>query len=186
MKTDNLKELFKNIDDSFDVETPNTHHEARFLNKLKNKDTKVVADKNHKAKIWKPLFAIAASIVLCLGLFITLQQNDSVKDLASVSPELSVTQNFFTAAIAQELTTLNNERTPKTAILIDDALKQLNTLEKEYETLKIDLTESGDDKRVIHAMISNFQNRIDVLNNVLQNIEEVKNLNTNTNEKSII
>ena len=55
-------------------------------------------------------------------------------------------------------------------------MKQIETLENKYEQLKEDLSESGDDSRVIYAMISNFQNRIDLLQNVLQKIEEIKPL----------
>ena len=71
---------------------------------------------------------------------------------------------------------LNQERTPETKALIDDALKQLKTLESDYENLKKDLTKSGDDKRVIYAMINNFQNRINVLQTVLEQIESIKQL----------
>ena len=92
----------------------------------------------------------------------------------------SKTQDFFTSTIALELTKLNNERSPETEALINDALKQLDILEKDYNKLKIDLTESGNDKRVIYAMITNFQNRIEILQNVMQNIEEVKQYNQET------
>ena len=61
----------------------------------------------------------------------------------------------------------------------------MEILEKEYESLKIDLTNSGDDKRVIYAMISNFQTRIDLLKNVMETIENVKQLKKNNNENSI-
>ena len=94
------------------------------------------------------------------------------------------TQNFFTLTISEELLKLNEERSPETEKLINDAMKQMEILEKEYESLKIDLTESGDDKRVIYAMISNFQNRIELLQNVLEKIEEVKQLKQNENENS--
>jgi len=186
MNTDNLNTLFNRLEGEFDDAKPRLDHQARFLNKLKSQNEKTETAKISKTKKWKPLLAIAASIVLCLGLFTLMPHNDSVKDLANVSPELSVTQNFFTTTIEKELVTLNNERTPETAILIDDALKQLNILEKEYDILKIDLNKSGDDKRVIYAMINNFQNRIDVLQNVLNNIEKVKTLNQNSNEKITI
>ena len=131
-------------------------------------------------KLWKPLIAVAATIVLCFSLITVFQQEPEVKDLASVSPELSKTQDFFTSTIALELTKLNNERSPETEALINDALKQLDILEKDYNKLKIDLSESGNDKRVIYAMISNFQNRIEILQNVMQNIEEVKQYNQET------
>ncbi|WAC02871.1 hypothetical protein N7U66_04360 [Lacinutrix neustonica] len=73
----------------------------------------------------------------------------------------------------------------ETEVLILDALKRMGTLEKEYKLLKTDLTESGNDKRVIHAMIDNFWNRIHVLKSVLENIETTKNLKQNNNETSI-
>jgi GrpB-like predicted nucleotidyltransferase (UPF0157 family) len=116
--------------------------------------------------------------------FTLLKPSNNVKDLASVSPEMSQTETFFTSTISEALVKLNNERTSETEILINDALKQMNILEKEYESLKIDLTESGDDKRVIYAMITNFQTRIDILKNVMNTIEHVKQLKQNKNENS--
>lgn len=97
--------------------------------------------------------------------------------MASVSPELSQTQDFFTAAIALELNKIKSQRGPENGILVSDALKQMTFLEKNYERLKLDLTESGNDHRVIYAMISNFQSRIDLLENVLISIEHVKEFN---------
>jgi hypothetical protein len=184
MEKDNLHTLFENLKHEFDVENPKDGHELRFLSKLKGGETKVVKLNHTKTSFWKPLLAVAASVVLCVSILTVIRQKSEANDLASISPELSETQAFFTTAIIQEIATLNNERSPKTETIINDALNQVNILEKEYESLKIDLTESGDDKRVIYAMISNFQNRIDVLQNVLKQIEEVKQLNKNNNENN--
>ena len=74
--------------------------------------------------------------------------------------------------------------TDKIDQIINDALKQIQLLEKEYQNLKTDLTESGKDQRVIYAMISNFQNRIDILNTVLEQIENVKQFNSVSNENN--
>jgi len=185
MERDNLKSLFENLQNEFDVESPNVGHEQRFLAKLKGEDTTRVVLKNSKSSFWKPFMAIAASLVLGISIFAIVQQGPEAKDLASISPELSETQDFFTTAIALELASLNSERTPETETIVADALKRIDLLEKAYEKLKIDLNESGDDKRVIYAMISNFQSRIDLLQNVLKQIEEVKQLNQNSNENKI-
>lgn len=186
MKKDNVYTLFENLKNEFDVENPNDGHELRFLSKLNGGEAKVAEFKFSKSSFWKPFLAVAASVILCVSILTVIQQQTKVNDLASISPELSKTQEFFTTAIAQELSVLNNERSPKTEAIINDALAQINILEQEYEGLKIDLTESGDDKRVIYAMISNFQNRINLLQNVLKQIEEVKQLNKNYNENNTI
>jgi len=96
--------------------------------------------------------------------------------LENVYTELSKTQAFFTSTIHNELKKINKKRTPEKKELIDDAMKQLKILENDYESLKKDLTESGDDKRVIYAMISNFQSRINVLQHVMERIEDVKQI----------
>ena len=184
MKKDSLETLFENLKNEFDIESPNVGHEQRFLSKLKGEETKVYVLKPTKPSFWKPLLAVAASLILGLSIFAIVERQPEAKDLASVSPELSETQKFFTTAIRQEMASLNSERTPETDKIINDALARIDLLEKAYAKLKVDLAESGDDKRVIYAMISNFQDRIELLQNVLKQIEEVKQLNQNNNESN--
>jgi hypothetical protein len=183
MKKDSLDSLFKNLEKDFDFEMPKLGHQQRFLDKL-NKNAEDVRVKNPFRSIWRPLTGIAASIVLLISVFIGFNQDGNITDLASISPEMAQTQSFFTNAIAEEFDKLEAETSPEAQLLIKDAMIQLEVLDKEYEKLKYNLNESGEDQRVIYAMISNFQNRIDLLQNVLQQIEDVKQLKNNTYENS--
>lgn len=182
MEKDTIDDLFENLRGEFDINEPNQGHELRFLDKLKTNNVVSNDFKNSSGFNWKPFLAIAASIVICFSVFMTLQNQPEALDLASVSPELSETQDFFTVTIENELKKLNNERSPLTEQIINDALEQIQVLETNYQNLKTDLTESGSDQRVIYAMISNFQNRIAILNTVLEQIEDVKQLKINKNE----
>jgi len=182
MSKDNLQELFHQLKNDFNVEDPTINHQERFLGKLNNQ-YKVVAKKSSRS-LWKPVLSIAASIILLVALFFGNQQSNELKDLASISPEMAETQNFFTSTIEAELNKIQNESSPEAQSLIEDALKQMRALETNYEVLKQDLSESGNDKRVIYAMISNFQNRIELLENVLLHIEQIKQLKNTTNENS--
>ena len=174
---DNLDNLFKTLQNDFDVEIPNKHHEDRFLAKLKKQNRQVEPAKK-TFPFLKPLMAVAATVILLITLTIAFQKQDNnTADLASVSPEMAKTQSFFTATIAQELKQLEKENAPEVQPLIQDALKQLNVLEINYEKLKLDLTKSGNDKRVIYAMIANFQSRIEILESVMETIDHVKQLN---------
>ncbi len=186
MKKDKIDNLFETLHSEFDFENPNIGHKQRFLSKLKNQNSETVIIASRKSNYWKPFLSIAASIALLISVFTMLQPTEQVKDLASVSTEMSKTQNFFTSTISEELLKLNEERSPETEVLINDGLKQMKILEKEYESLKIDLTKSGDDKRVIYAMISNFQTRINILKNVMETIENVKQSKQQNNENSTI
>lgn len=182
MQNDTIDDLFENLKGKFDVNEPNQGHENRFLEKLKANDMASIKSERKSSFNWKPFLAVAASVIICFGVFTTMNAQPEVMDLASVSPELSETQDFFTASIESELKKLNQERSPLTEQIINDALEQIQLLEKEYQNLKTDLTESNKDQRVIYAMISNFQNRIDILNTVLEQIETIKQLKINSDE----
>ena len=182
MKQDTMDDLFDRLEGQFDFNEPDLGHEARFLEKLKTKST---ALNSRSRPFWKPFIGIAASIALVLSLGIFSNESQAANDLASVSPEMQKTQDFFTLSINEELKKLNDEKSPETDALINDALKQLGVLESDYEKLKSDLLESGKDQRVVHAMIANFQSRIDILNTVLEQIESLKELKNNSHENSI-
>ena len=182
MKKDNLERLFDDLKGQFDIEVPNNNHEQRFLDKLKSNNLASKETKQPSGFNWKPFLAIAAALVICFGVFTTLNHQPEALDLASVSPEMSETQDFFNVTIENELKKLNKERSPLTEQIITDALAQIQLLETDYKKLKTDLTESGKNQRVIYAMISNFQNRIDILNTVLEQIETIKELKLNTND----
>ena len=183
MNKNNIEHLFKNIEHDFDIETPNTGHESRFFDKL-NKGESVKKITRSRKNTWMPLIGIAASIALIITLFIGTQQQDTSRDLASVSPEMEETQVFFTSTINEELNKLKEASSPEVEKLVQDALKQIKILEDDYANLKTDLTKSGDDNRVIYAMISNFQNRIDILKSTLNKIETIKQLKNASFETS--
>ena len=174
---DNLEKIFKELENRFDIEEPNIGHFKRFEEKL-NKDKKP----NFLFKLW-PFIAIAASVILFFGVWIGASFSNSGMELAKVSSEMGETQNFFMATIQKELALIEKERNTDTEQIISDGLQQLNILEKEYQALTLELKESATDKRIIYAMIANFQQRIEVLQNLLVQIEDVKQLKTQNNEK---
>ncbi len=177
MKT-NLEDWFKEQRDCFDIAEPHQGHESRFLEKLHSQQQKPKRLKH--LDWWKPLVSSAAVVLLVFMGYLGIAK-EKPTDLAAVSPEMAKTKDFFTQAIEQELYNINEARTPETQKLVDDALIQLEILEKDYQKMAEDLKTSGEDKRVIYAMISNFQARIDLLTTVLEKIESIKKLNTTKN-----
>lgn len=187
MKNKNLEELFKDLD--FDVAEPVEGHENRFLEKLKQQKFETRNSGGKLRMLWSPWVAVAAGLMLILmlagGSLGSGLLTDSA-DLAGISPEMKETQEFYTSLIKTELEKVQSASTPETEAIVNDALAQMEKLDKDYENLKKDLKNSGQDKRVIFAMISNLQQRIDVLNNVLQRIEKINELKNPDNENNII
>jgi len=176
---DNLENIFKKLENQFDIEEPSIGHFNRFEAKLNKKSA---PKKNFKLFSY---VAVAASIVLLFGVWMGASFSNKGMELAGISSEMEETQNYFLVTIENELSTIENERNSDTEKIINDGLYQLKKLEKNYNALTLELKESNEDKRIIYAMISNFQQRIDILQNLLNQIETIKQLKTQNNENYV-
>ncbi|MFV8226855.1 DUF4179 domain-containing protein [Christiangramia aquimixticola] len=187
MENKDLDKIFKELD--FNVKEPTPQHRERFLQKLNaQKETPGTQQKGKVRRLWLKISSVAASLLIAFFLVGELVNSNAENhtDLASISPEMKKTQEFYSGLIEKELNSLQNESSPETQKIIDDALTQLSLLEKDYAKLKKNLKTSGNDNRVIHAMIQNFQQRIDLLNSVLTQIENIKSLKNKSHENNII
>ncbi len=175
MKKENLEKLFERLHDDFDFEEPKTGHQNRFLEKL-NQSQGVVSLRK-KRNWWKPL-SIAASIALvCVLGFQVFNAQPTIKEqVVEIAPEVSETEFYFASLIEEQVQLLKEEKSPETAKLVDDTLKELAELEADYKKLEQELINGGNSKMILNAMITNFQIRIDLLEEVLANVETIKNL----------
>ena len=168
----NLDKYFKDNKGQFDLAEPNVGHFERFQARLSGSDQEQRKDKGGSP--WY-LLAIAASILLVFGYWLgNNNASNSGLELADVSPKMEETQNFYAASIQREMEMIEGKRNSLNAQYIDDALKQLEKLESDYQKLTLELKESDEDKRVIYAMISNFQTRLMVLQNLMDQLEELE------------
>jgi len=186
MKKDTIENLFKNLQGSFDIEEPKTGHELRFLEKLSASKGVVSIKKSTKFR-WKSL-AIAASIALLCAVGVGLYNSQPSLDqqVAQISPEVSRTSVYFAGLIEEQVKQLENESTPQTRQIIDDTMLQLDKLETDYARLEQDLVNGGNSKLLLSAMITNFRTRIDLLQEVLDQIENIKNLKSYDETETII
>ncbi len=171
---DNLEQRFNELKDQFDFEEPSIGHFNRFEARLAETGNKGKA-LQWNPKTWKWL-AMAASFALLITLFIGVPKTESGMQLAEISPEMEETQSFFVTTIQNELESIDAQRTEENKDIIDSALAHLKILEEEYNQLTIELENSDQDKRVIFAMINNFQQRIEVLQTLLQQLDEINTL----------
>lgn len=186
MKRDNLDELFDRLHGQFDHEEPGSGHQERFLEKL-NQSKGVVTLPQRKNRLWKPLSIAASVAVICLLGFQFFSTEPSIKEqVVEIAPEVSQTEFYFASLIEEQIQELKDSKSPETARLVDDTLFQLDKLEENYSTLEQELINGGDSKIILNAMITNFQTRIDLLKEVLQNIDNIKNLKTYNDENITI
>tara|TARA_R110002020_G_scaffold466202_1_gene688555 strand:- start:128729 stop:129289 length:561 start_codon:yes stop_codon:yes gene_type:complete len=186
MKKDNLDELFVNLRDSFDTDEPEIGHRKRFLEKLNSPGGKIGTAKNGRAW-WKP-YLVAASVALVFALGGTLYNSRPTMDekVANISPEISNTEFYFANLINEQVKKMEKESTPETKKIVDDTMAQLKMLERDYKKMEQDLLNGGNTKFILSAMIHNFQTRIDLLQDVLEQIETIKDYNNNNKDIGIL
>ncbi|MBU2994878.1 hypothetical protein KO500_00435 [Cellulophaga baltica] len=174
-KKDIIDELFDHLNGSFDYETPSEGHQQRFLDKLNG--VKAIEPTIKKSNTYKYL-AFAACFVMLLSLGYTYINTSTTieQQVVEISPEISNTEFYFVNIIEQEVAKLKSENSPATKKIIADTMLQLKKLETNYKGLENDLINGGNSKLILSAMIINFQTRIDLLEDVLKQVEEIKNI----------
>lgn len=173
---DSIAEIFKKFENQWDVQELLSNHSERFLIKQKS-------SKNTKTA-WYPL-PIAVSILLLVGLFFIFNKAEPTNDFTLVSAETQRTDSIFSAMVQKELMEINKKKSPLNEKIINDALKQMQLMDADYEKIKKELINNGESQQIIYAMIHNFKTRIEFLENVLLQLNNAEKLNTTYHEKTI-
>lgn len=162
------------------------NHDKRFEDKLfKELHTK----KEQKRPIVQWL-SIAASIVLLVTLgvkFIDFGDKPPIIDktekkltLGSISPDLNTIESYYINSINSELSQL--EVTDENKELLNDYLKKIGELTKEYKSLTEELNTKGVNDQTIDALISNLRLRLQLLQRLKKQLNDFKKLNLKQNE----
>lgn len=182
MEKEKINQLFENLQGSFDTEEPQEGHEQRFLDKLYEANGVVPIHK--KKNSWLKPLSLVASVAIFFAIGVGLYNATPTIDeqVAELAPEISNTQFYFASLIEEQVKLLEDQSTPETEKIIADTMLQLKKLEINYSSLENDLLQGGNSKLILSAMITNFQTRISLLQDVTNSIENIKNINNNTNE----
>ncbi|HSD07750.1 anti-sigma factor [Flavobacterium sp.] len=178
MKNENekLDQLFENLENQWDVQELDSQHLERFSKKMILKKRK---------RNYSFIYAVAASVVVFLGVTLFYTNNEKPKELKFASKETRQTDSIFTVLIQNELEKINEKKSPENEKIINDALKQMKSLDSDYDKIVHELEVNGECKPLIYAMISNLQTRISFLQSVLQRIEETEKLKKLNDAKTI-
>ena len=170
MSNNNLESIFNTH--NWDIEEPLAGHENRFSKKLN-------AFKPKKKKNYWTAIGIAASFLLGISIlyFTSLRQEKEVV----FSPQVQETHDYFSSILTAEVSNLKKLENPATKMMIEDALLEMERLEKDYESLKLEIRKNGENKQIVFAMITNMQTRISFIKQVLEQVEQ---LNSQSNENN--
>lgn len=173
-----IQEFFQKELEELNTEQMLVNHELRFLEKLENK-------KQKKTNSFK-FFGVAASIVLLLGLFLFNSRNEVgvTEETIPYPQEVAEAHQYYDGIIMKEIARLQAFKNEDNSALITDTVTELNKLKIEEEQLLTQLTINYNE-RIVKALIDNFQIRINLLQNVMQQIKEINQLKNEYHEEII-
>ncbi len=175
-----MKDLEKIIQENrsvFDSFEPDDGHFERFEQKLTR------FNKKQPAFSFGFLLKAAAVAVLVVisGLWVYERINPAMETrnglaLHQLSPEYNEVETYYATLASQKLNEISSlefvDSTQKTMLLQE--LKQMDIV---YENLKRDLKSNPSDERIINAMIQHYQRKVDIMNQILNQLHQVKALN---------
>ncbi|NBC57806.1 MAG: hypothetical protein GVY05_05920 [Bacteroidetes bacterium] len=164
-------------------------HEKSFENKLDN------AFGKKPKQDWSMVYKMAAVLIIAvLSTVFIMNQNQSFFDkpvlektenvkigLGDLSPELKNIEDYYLTSIKLELATL--ETSPEYDAMVDSYLEELQNINKAYTDLEQELNSVGISEDIINAMIDNLQLRLELLQDLKQKLNHLKQ---NKNEKNSV
>jgi hypothetical protein len=127
--------------------------------------------------LWKsPVFKIAASIALALGILSIINFNMGITTSStnnSASLELQEIDMYYQKMVQAQIDLVRNNTS-----ISDNNKKEflsfMDELDAEYKILKIDLGDNIDNERVLEAIVNNYKKRIELIENLLEQINDSK------------
>ena len=127
--------------------------------------------------LWKrPIFRMAASVVLFLGIasFLGLSiYGTGVDETHYVSKELMDIDSHYQGLVAYQVALVQNSP-HLSAMDKEEFLSFMDELDLEYETLRTEMRSNLDNERVLEAIVANYKKRIELIENLLQQINDAK------------
>lgn len=177
---DQLEKLITDFRDDIKNDIPHEGHFERFEMKLN-------AEKKTKSTKWIPYVAsIAAILVVSLMVLKPSLSNSESITLSDLSEQYADVEYYYTSSIHKQtnlLNKLNNESGGDQSINM--LIEEINTYDKVYEQLCVELNATPNDERVINAMITYYQTKLEIINKILNEIENKQGKTENYENNNI-
>ncbi|MCH7657934.1 MAG: hypothetical protein IIB05_06400 [Bacteroidetes bacterium] len=175
----NIDKIIRNNRELFDTAEPDEGHFNRFAARLKRQKRK-----NRSFTSYTFLLK-AASVAILVALSFLWTYDNLIKpspersgiSLSEISDEYREVEIYYKQQVnlrygqIRDMDVFSDSR--QKAIL----LKELSDMDSIYTNLRIELETSPKNERIINAMIEHYQLKVDVMNQILRQLEQIKNEN---------
>jgi len=170
-----LEEIIKKRRSEFDDREPSDGHFERFSFKLA---TRLHARQTKRSIL--PYLLKAAVVTLLVTLSSLWSFDHFIKPnlkktmtLSQVSPEYREVENYYVSQVKfmeNEFTTIDLSNPSQKEIM----MKELASMDSVYVELQKELRANPGDQRIVDAMIKHYQQKIEVMNYLLEQLRQIK------------
>lgn len=161
----------------FDSQEPSPGHMERFEQKLHNRPSRSLFSRiPYALKAAVVLLLVALSSILIYEQAQIYYQNQRVLSLQDISDEFGEAEFYYTSLIKnkyQEINRLNRDDPKQKEMLMNE----LDEMDRLFHSLQKDFQSNPTDQRVINAMISHYQLKLEVMSQIISQLEEVNQVN---------
>ncbi len=177
---DELKILIDKNRQLLDSAEPMEGHFDKF-EKMLNEQLPTV---KNRSVIWPTILKVAsvAILVVLSGLYVTEHFFLQKIPTAYQNTEFNEAQQYYIQQVdmrIDEIKQMENMLSPEQKEILVDEMTQMDAM---YEKLKNDYKAMPNDPRIIQAMLQHYQMKMDILNRIVNNLQNVQQLNYTNHE----
>lgn len=174
---DQLEKIIGGMKEALHDEQPHEGHLERFRMKLDARDQKKRWFQNKYL-----LSAVSAAAVVALLLLLVPGEQDTqnTMTLGSISPQYADVEHYYTSSIdkqAEKLVALNQQMGGDQGL--DLLINEVKQYDQVYQQLCTDLNATPNDQRVINALITYYQTKLELINKILNELNAQQQNNDN-------
>ena len=179
-----MSEIEKQIKEQrllLDTDRPREGHEERFMKKLE----RLQEHRPIRRIRFRHAIQVAASVAVILTSAILLIRKDKSGDMVAqreIPQAVMEADLYYTSQVDakySEISKFDFEDPADKAVLLDE----LKDLESYHQQLMKDLEANPDDERVVSALIRHYQLKLEVMDQIIKQLNQVKNEISQENEK---
>ncbi|MEN8157327.1 MAG: hypothetical protein ABFS10_10260 [Bacteroidota bacterium] len=173
-----LEKHIRNQREALDSDSPREGHEARFLQKLERQPRRRVN--------FRHALQVAASIAIILTSTVVLMRNRTGDEVARHEIPATVLEadRYYSTQVSykyDEIRRFDFDSSEEKMVLLDE----LKELDDYHQQLLSDLEANPGDERVINALIRHYQLKLDVMDQIILQLNQLKTVKENRNETTI-
>ncbi len=186
---DQLEKRIRENRELFDVAEPAEGHFERFSNKLQTLHQK------NKRVPWLTYLKVASIAVLVVlstlwtyDYFMNRLVSEQAISLGNLYPEYREVEMYYTSMFNAGYNEIDHCTFPEDSLQKKILIKELSDMDSIFINLQKEIQLNPTDERVINAMIEHYERKLEVMNQILDQLKQLNNqeLNNKNNETTTI